>query len=158
MSNDIAKDLLSQISTKLKNDLEKKFINKIKSSISQVWKLNLDECRELKKLMTYPIELLEQKNLDITVYFAKIIEKRQEKDDLLFQIVDKFDVSPDYRKLNQYVSEWRNTIKEIGNYINIEIKKAIFELNTKINKIKLNNNKQKEAQETWSIDNLLKNI
>lgn len=76
----------------------------------------------------------------------------------MFQIVDRFDVSPDYRKFNQYINDRRSTIKELGSYINLEIKRAIFELNTKINQVKLNNNKQKEIQESSSIDNMLKNI
>ncbi len=158
MSNDIAQNLLQQISLKLKNDIEKKFIPKINSCISQVEKLNLEECKEIKKLMHYPIELLQQKNLDITTYFAKIIERRQQKDNLLFQIVDKFDVSADYRKFNQYINDWRTILKDLGIYINTEIKKAIFELNTKINQIKLNGNKKKEAQEASSIDSMLKDI
>lgn len=79
MTNDIAQTLLSQISLKLKNDIQKKFIPKIKLSISQVEKLDLEECREIKKLMFYPIEFLDQKNFDITTYFGKIIEKRQKK-------------------------------------------------------------------------------
>lgn len=120
--------------------------------------IDLPEKEMVLELTKFPLKCLVEGKFNFANFFEHLLDKKNEKEDLLEELHQRYEESEDYMELNVLYKDWRIFINEIGEKINTESAQFLNTLSKEISTEEEKVTLKEEKTELLEIDKILNKL